>query len=82
MVFTKENVAAHAVSEHLVSLQMSDCIQDKMGRLVGHCEQTGRDLTLHLTYFPPIRTRPFDRSHFSLDVEAFNKNVVSNSLTG
>eukprot|EP00434_Breviolum_minutum_P019515 symbB.v1.2.017213.t1/scaffold1339.1/size137066/4 len=33
MVLTKENIAAHAVAEHLVSLQMPDYIQEKMGRL-------------------------------------------------
>ena len=32
MVLTKENIAAHAVAEHLVSLQMPDYLQDKMGR--------------------------------------------------
>ena len=39
MVLTKENVAAHAVAEHLVSLKLPDRIQGKMGRLVGYCEQ-------------------------------------------
>ena len=33
MVLTKENIAAHAVAEHLVSLQMPDYLQEKMGRL-------------------------------------------------
>ena len=82
MVLTKENIAAHAVAEHLVSLQMPDYIQDKMGRLVGCYEQNRKDLT----YFLPTGTRSFDRSHCSLDAAvAFNKNVVSNlalSLTG
>ena len=31
MVLTKENIAAHAVAEHLVSLQMLHYIQEKMG---------------------------------------------------
>ena len=39
MVLTKENVAAHAVAEHLVSLKLPDRIQGKMGRLVGYYEQ-------------------------------------------
>ena len=39
MVLTKENIAAHAVAEHLVSLQMPDYIQEKMGRLVGYYER-------------------------------------------
>ena len=39
MVLTKENVAAHAVAEHLVSLKLPDHIQGKMGRLVGYYEQ-------------------------------------------
>ena len=38
MVLTKENIAAHAVAEHLVSLQMPDYLQEKMGRLVGYYE--------------------------------------------
>ena len=36
MVLTKENIAAYAVAEHLVSLQMPDYIQEKMGRLVSY----------------------------------------------
>ena len=32
MVRTKENVAAHAVAEHLVSLRLPDHIQEKMGQ--------------------------------------------------
>ena len=36
IVLTKENVAAHAVAEHLVSLKLPDRIQGKMGRLVGY----------------------------------------------
>ena len=43
MVLTKENVAAHAVAEHLVSLQLPDHIQGKMGRLVGYYEQNRKD---------------------------------------
>ena len=39
MVLTKENVAAHAVAEHLVSLKLPDRIQGKMRRLVGYYEQ-------------------------------------------
>ena len=39
IVLTKENVAAHAVAEHLVSLQLPDHIQGKIGRLVGYYEQ-------------------------------------------
>ena len=39
MVRTKENVAAHAVAEHLVSLRLPDHIQEKMARLVGYYEQ-------------------------------------------
>ena len=39
MVLTKENVAAHAVAEHLVSLKLPDRIQGKMGRLVGYYAQ-------------------------------------------
>ena len=40
MVLTKENVAAHAVAEHLVSLKLPDRMQGKMGRLVGYYEQS------------------------------------------
>ena len=42
MVLTKENVAAHAVAEHLVSLQLPDRIQGKMGRLVGYYRRPSR----------------------------------------
>jgi len=38
-VLTKENVAAQAVAEHLVSLRLPHHIQGKMGRLVGYYEQ-------------------------------------------
>ena len=66
MVLTKEKVAAHAVAEHLVSLQLPDRIQGK----------TVRAPTLHWTFFLPTGTRLFDRSHSSLDAEvAFNRNV-------
>ena len=43
MVLTKENVAAHAVAEHLVSLQLPDHIQGKMGRLVGYHDKQNDD---------------------------------------
>ena len=46
MVLTQENVAAHAVAEHLVSLKLPDHIQGKMGRLVGYYEQNRKD-SLH-----------------------------------
>ena len=39
MVLTKENVAAHAVAEQLVSLRLPDHIQQKIGRLAGYYEQ-------------------------------------------
>ena len=77
MVLTKENIAAHAVAEHLVSLQMPDYIREKMGRLVGYYER-GRKGSPHWTSFLPIGTRSSGRSHSSLDAEVgFNKNVVS-----
>ena len=86
MVLTKENIAAHAVAEHLVSLQMPDHIQDKMGRLVGYYEQNRKGSYTPLDILLPTGTRSFDRSRSSLDAEvAFNRNVVSNSaplLTG
>ena len=41
MVLTKKNIAAHAVAEHLVSLQMPDHLQEKMGRLVGLVHTVG-----------------------------------------
>ena len=39
MVVTRENVAAHAIAEHLVALQLLEEVQQLMGRLVGHDEQ-------------------------------------------
>ena len=87
MVLTKENIAAHAVAEHLVSLQMPHYLQEKMGRLVGYYEQNRKgSYTPHWTSFLPIGTRSSDKSHSSLAAEVgFNKNAVSNSalwLTG
>ena len=83
MVLTKENIAAHAVAEHLVSLQMPDYIQDKKrGAWLGIMNGAARAHTPHWTSFLPIGTRSSGRSHSSLDAEApevgFNKNVVSN----
>ena len=87
MVLTKENIAAHAVAEHLVSLQMPDYLQEKMGRLVGYyMNRTAKAHTPRWIFFLLIGTRSSDKSHSSLDAEVgFNKNVVSNSalwLTG
>ena len=39
MVVTKENVAAHAIAEHLVALQLPQDVQQLIGRLVGYYEQ-------------------------------------------
>ena len=39
MVVTKENVAAHAIVEHLVALQLLQEVQQLMGRLVRYYEQ-------------------------------------------
>ena len=74
---TKENVAAHAVAEHLVSLKLPDRIQGKMGWSDTTSKTVGAP-TLHWTFLLPTGTRFFDRSRFSLDVEvAFNRNVAS-----
>ena len=80
MVLTKENIAAHAVAEHLVSLQMPDHIQEKMGRLVGYYEQNRKGSYTPLDIVLLIGTRSSVRSHSSLDAEvASNKNAASNS---
>ena len=39
MVVTKENVAAHAIAEYFVALQLPQEVQQLMGRLVGCYEQ-------------------------------------------
>ena len=57
MVLTKENIAAHAVAEHLVSLQMPDYIQDKMGRLVGYYEQSRKGSYTPLDILPSNRNQ-------------------------
>ena len=78
MVLTKENIAAHAVTEHLVCLQMPDYLQEKMGWL-GIMNRTARARTPYWTSFLPIGTRSSDKSHSLLDAEVgFNKNIVSN----
>ena len=57
MVLTKENIVAHAVAEHLVSLQMPDHIQAKMGRLVGHYEQNRKGSYTPLDILPSNRNQ-------------------------
>ena len=62
MVLTKENIAAHAVAEHLVSLQMPDYIQDKMGRLVGYYEQNRKGSYIPLDILPSNRNQVIRQS--------------------
>ena len=62
MVLTKENIAAHAVAEHLVSLQMPDYIQEKMGRLVGYYEQNRKGSYTPLDILPSRKLRLCHRS--------------------
>ena len=57
MVLTKENIAAHAVAEHLVSLNMPDHIRDKMGRLVGYYEQNRKGSYTPLDILPSNRNQ-------------------------
>ena len=57
MVLTKENVASHAVAEHLVSLQLPDHIQGKMGRLVGYYEQHRKGSYTPLDILPSNRNQ-------------------------
>ena len=57
MVLTKENIAAHAVAEHLVSLQMPDHLQQKMGRLVGYYEQNRKGSYTPLDILPSNRNQ-------------------------
>jgi len=77
MVLTKENVASHAVPEHLVSLQLPDHIQGKMGRLVGYYEQNRRD-SYTLLDILPSNQKLFDRNRSLLDAEVvFSKNVAN-----
>ena len=57
MVLTKENIAAHAVAEHLVSLQMPDFLQEKMGRLVGYYEQNRKGSYTALDILPSNRNQ-------------------------
>ena len=57
MVLTKENIAAHAVAEHLVSLQMPAYLQDKMGRLVGYYEQNRKGSYTPLDILPSNRNQ-------------------------
>ena len=57
MVLTKENIAAHAVAEHLVSLQMPDYLQEKMGRLVGYYEQNRKGSYTPLDILPSNRNQ-------------------------
>ena len=79
MVLTKENIAAHAVAEHLVSLQLPDYTKKRWSAWLSIMNGAARAHTLPWTFFLPIGTRSSGRSHSSLDAEVgFNKNVVSN----
>ena len=86
MVLTKENVASHAVAEHLVSLQLPDLIQIRWDAWLVTMSNIAKTLTLLWTFFLRTETRLFDRNRSSLDAEVvFNKNVVNPSaplLTG
>ena len=78
MVFTKENVAAHAVAEHLVALRLPEHIQQRMGRLVGYYEQNRKGSSTHWAFFLQTGISTSDKSHSSLVVEVgSNKNVDS-----
>ena len=57
MVLTKENIAAHAVAEHLVSLQMSGYLPDKIRRLVGYYEQNRKGSYTLLDILPSHRNQ-------------------------
>ena len=57
MVLTKENIAAHSVAEHLVSLQMPAYLQEKMGRLVGYYEQNRKGSYTPLDILPSNRNQ-------------------------
>ena len=47
MVVTKENVAVHAIAEHLVALQLPQEVEQLMGRLVGFYEQRRKGVELY-----------------------------------
>ena len=64
MVLTKENIAAHAVAEHLVSLQMPDYLQEKMGRLVGYYEQNHKGSYTPLDILPSNRNQVIRQKSF------------------
>ena len=64
MVLTKENIAAHAVAEHLVSLQMPDYLQEKMGRLVGYYEQNRKGSYTPLDILPSNRNQVIRQKSF------------------
>ena len=64
MVLTKENVAAHAVAEHLVSLKLPDRIQGKMGRLVGYYEQNRKGSYTPLDIPPSNRNQVLRQKSF------------------
>ena len=65
MVLTKENIAAHAVAEHLVSLQMPAYLQRKWDAWLGTMSRTAKARTHRWTSFLLTGTRSFDRSHSS-----------------
>jgi len=81
MVLTKENVAAHAVTEHLVSLQLLSFLltfKEKWGEWSVTTSKIAKALTLHWTFLLLTGTRFFGRNCSSLDAEVgFDKNVAN-----
>eukprot|EP00434_Breviolum_minutum_P040591 symbB.v1.2.036070.t1/scaffold5007.1/size31858/2 len=88
MVLTKENIAAHAVAEHLVSLQMPAYLQDKMGRLVGYYEQNRKGSYTPLDILPSNRNQVWSGDHRqtpgglkkSKESKAFRKKLTKRPL--
>eukprot|EP00434_Breviolum_minutum_P035518 symbB.v1.2.031444.t1/scaffold3650.1/size52688/8 len=70
MVLTKENIAAHAFAEHLVSLQMPDYLQEKMGRLVGYYEQNRKGSYTPLDILPSNRNQDEGQQYGNMEEAA------------
>ncbi len=79
MVMTKENTAAKAFTDHLLSLQLPASVYGPAGRIVGYLElkpRKGPRIRPSLTLSRRGAMTSLDRRSYSLDVEgAFSKRL-------
>lgn len=68
-------MAAHAVAEHLVALQLPQHIQQRIERLIGHYEQRCKGSWTSLDIPPEIGISTYDKKRHLAVVVGTSKNV-------